>query len=44
MATAISNTTSKGVGNYIGETKKQLRDGESNNLSDTIIDLWTCFM
>ncbi|XP_068700491.1 MORN repeat-containing protein 1-like [Montipora foliosa] len=27
MATILSNTTSKGAGNYIGETRKQLRDG-----------------
>ncbi|KAL9971302.1 hypothetical protein ACROYT_G023811 [Oculina patagonica] len=27
MATILNNTTSKGAGNYIGETKKQLRDG-----------------
>lgn len=28
MATLLNTTTSKGAGNYIGETKKQLRDGE----------------
>ncbi|XP_015754189.1 PREDICTED: MORN repeat-containing protein 1-like [Acropora digitifera] len=27
MATILNNTRSKGAGNYIGETKKQLRDG-----------------
>lgn len=27
MATLLNTTTSKGAGNYIGETKKQLRDG-----------------
>ena len=27
MATILNNTTSKGAGNYIGETKQQLRDG-----------------
>lgn len=27
MATIFNTTTSKGAGNYIGETKKQLRDG-----------------
>jgi len=28
MATILNNTTSKGAGNYIGETKQQLRDGK----------------
>ena len=28
MATILNTTTSKGAGNYIGETKKQLRDGK----------------
>lgn len=27
MATILNNTTSKGAGSYIGETKRQLRDG-----------------
>ena len=29
MATILNNTRSKGAGNYIGETKKQLRDGKN---------------
>ena len=28
MATFLTTTTSKGAGHYVGETKKQLRDGE----------------
>lgn len=31
MATILNNTTSKGAGSYIGETKRQLRDGENFN-------------
>jgi hypothetical protein len=27
MATVLNTTTSKGAGNYVGETRKQLRDG-----------------
>ena len=33
MATLVASTTSKGAGNYVGETKKQLRDGECNSVS-----------
>ena len=29
MATILGHTTSKGAGNYIGETKNQLRDGRN---------------
>ena len=29
MATILNTTTSKGAGSYIGETKKQLRDGKN---------------
>lgn len=32
MATILNTTTSKGAGNYIGETKKQLRDGKISQL------------
>lgn len=34
MATLLNTTTSKGAGNYIGETRKQLRDGEHSLLKE----------
>jgi hypothetical protein len=27
MATVVTNTTAKAIGSYVGETKKQIRDG-----------------
>ena len=27
MATALTNTTAKAIGNYVGETSKQIREG-----------------
>ena len=27
MATLLTNTTAKAIGSYVGETKKQIRDG-----------------
>ncbi|KAJ7393490.1 Alsin [Desmophyllum pertusum] len=36
MATILNNTTSKGAGNYIGETRKQLRDGKKYKWVESI--------
>lgn len=33
MATLLNPTTSKGAGSYVGETKKQLRDGRKELIS-----------